>query len=107
LGGGYVMSVSDIESLKWNAATQQYEIEKFPIRHNWMISIGASLSKETNLILLHNRKTTFFVDYRLQVQGVFVKETVPVIAYSPLRIGLSFPMQENIKGYMHKKTFFN
>lgn len=107
LGGGYVMSVSDIESLKWNAATQQYEIEKFPIRHNWMISIGASLSKETNLILLHNRKTTFFVDYRLQVQGVFVKETVPVIAYSPLCIGLSFPVQKNIKGYMHKKTFFN
>jgi hypothetical protein len=106
LGGGYVLSISDLTTLDWNATTQEYEVNKNAVRNNWMISLGTSLSWETNLILLYNRKTTFFVDYRLQVQGVFVKETVPVIAYSPIRVGISFPMQENIKGYMHKKSFF-
>ncbi len=92
LGGGYIMSVSDIESVKWNTSSQQYEEEKFPVHHNWMISLGASVSMETKLILFKDRKTTFFVDYRLLVQGVFVRETVPVIAYSPVRIGISIPL---------------
>jgi hypothetical protein len=92
LGGGYVMSIADIKSVKWDAASQQYEVEKISVRHNWMISLGASLSKETRVMLLKDRKTTFFIDYRLQVQGVFVEETVPVIAYSPLRVGISIPL---------------
>lgn len=92
LGGGYVLSVADMESLIWDDATQQYEIEKFPVHHNWMISLGTSLSFETNLILFKNSKTTFFLDYRLQIQGVFVHETVPVIAYAPLRFGIAVPL---------------
>lgn len=104
-GGGYVLAIPNMTTLEWNTTTQQYE-EVHPIRHNWLISIGASASWETNLILIHNRKTTFFFDYRLQVQGVFVQETIPVIAYTPIRIGLSFPFKENIRGYMHKKSFF-
>jgi hypothetical protein len=92
LGGGYIMSVSDIESVKWNETSQQYEQLKFPIQHNWMITLGASVSMETNLFIFKDRKTTFFADYRLLVQGVFVRETVPVIAYSPVRIGISIPL---------------
>lgn len=106
LGGGYVMSIADVTSLDWNATTQQYEVNKNAVRHNWMISVGASMSWETDLILIYNRKTTFFIDYRLQVQGVFIKENIPILPYSPVRIGLSFPMQENIRGYMQKKSFF-
>ncbi len=92
LGGGYVMSIADVESVIWDATIQQYEVENFSVRHNWMISLGASVSMETQLMLLKNRNTTFFVDYRLQVQGIFVEKTVPVIAYSPVRIGLSIPL---------------
>ena len=90
IGGGYVMSVSDINSLNWNSVTSQYEVDKFPVRHNWMISLGPSVSFETPWTLIKNRKTTFFVDYRLQIQGVFVQETVPMIAYAPVRVGFSF-----------------
>lgn len=90
IGGGYVMSVSDINSLNWDSVTNQYEEDKFPVRHNWMISLGPSISFETPWALIKNRQTTFFVDYRLQIQGVFVRETVPVIAYAPVRIGFSF-----------------
>lgn len=107
IGGGYAMSISDLTTVEFNTTTQQYEVKENAIRHNWLISLGASASWETNFILVHNRKTTFFVDYRLQVQGIFVKSTVPVIAYSPIRVGMSFPFQENIRGFMHKKSFFD
>lgn len=106
IGGGYVLSIPNMTTLEWNTSTQQYE-ETTKVRHNWLISIGASASWETNFILIHNRKTTFFVDYRLQVQGTFVQETIPVIAYTPIRIGMSFPFKENIRGYMYKKSFFD
>ena len=105
IGGGYVMSIPNMTSVQWNNSTQQYE-ETSPVRHNWLISIGASASLETNFIIIHNRKTTFFVDYRLQVQGIFIQETVPVIAYTPIRVGVSFPFEENIRGFMYKKSFF-
>ncbi|KAA3627424.1 MAG: hypothetical protein DWQ02_19835 [Bacteroidetes bacterium] len=90
LGGGYVMSISDINSLNWNAVTNQYEVDNFPVRHNWLISIGPSVGFETPWTIIKDKKTTFFLDYRLQIQGVFVQETVPVIAYAPLRVGFSF-----------------
>lgn len=106
VGGGYVLAIPDMATLEWNAATQQYEEVVRP-RSNWLISLGASASWETNFILIKNRKTTFFVDYRLQVQGVFVQETIPVIAYTPVRVGLSFPFKENIRGYMYQNSFFD
>ncbi len=90
IGGGYVMSVSDLNSLDWNAVTNQYEVDNFPVRHNWLISLGPSVSFETPWTIIKDKKTTFFLDYRLQIQGVFVQETVPVIAYAPLRVGFSF-----------------
>lgn len=92
LGGGYTMSMPDLKTLDWNPTTEMYEENKFPVRHNWMISVGASVSYETNLMLFPDRKTRFFLDYRLQVQGIIVRSTVPVIAYSPLKVGISIPM---------------
>lgn len=91
IGGGYVLSVSDLTTLNWNATTQQYEVNKFPVRHNWLISLGASLGYETKLKIAQ-RPLSFFLDYRLQVQGVFVQSTIPVIAYSPVRIGVSISL---------------
>lgn len=92
LGGGYTMSISDMPTLNWDPTTSTYSQDKFPVRHNWMISLGTSLSYDTNLELLPGRKTTFFLDYRLQVQGTIISETVPVIAYTPIKIGVSIPL---------------
>jgi hypothetical protein len=91
IGGGYIFSILDLTTLDWNATTQQYEVNKFPVRHNWLISLGASLGYETKLKIAQ-RPLSFFLDYRLQVQGVFVKSTIPVIGYSPVRIGVSIPL---------------
>jgi hypothetical protein len=91
LGGGYVLSVPDLTSLEWDPGSQSYQ-EVGNTRHNWLISLGFSLSYETGLQLLPGRKTRFFLDYRLQVQGTIVQETVPLIAYSPLRLGISVPI---------------
>lgn len=107
IGGGYVLSMPNMTTLEWNTTTQQYEEKGFSPRHNWLVSVGASASIETNFILIHNRKTTFFIDYRLQVQGIFVQDNVPFIAYTPIRVGMSFPFKENIRGYMYKKSFFD
>ena len=92
LGGGYVMSIQDMATLNWNPTTEQYERDNFPLRHNWMISLGVSLSYETPWVLIKDRKMGFFVDYRMQVQGIVVRRTVPVIAYSPLKLGVFFPL---------------
>lgn len=91
MGGGYVLSFSDFTTLEWNATTSTYEEVKLPLRHNWMISIGASLGYATKW-KMKERPLTFFADYRLQVQGIFVAQTSPVIAYAPVRIGLAFPL---------------
>jgi len=91
IGGGYVFSISDLTTLKWNAATLEYETVKTAIRHNWMISLGPSLSYE---IKFSQRPMNVFLDYRLQVQGIFVKETSPFIAYAPIRIGVSVPLSK-------------
>lgn len=92
IGGGYTLSISDMTTLEWDPATETYEVDKFPVRHNWMISLGASLSYETKLMIFADRKTSFFLDYRLQVQGVIVQDNIPVIAYSPVKVGISIPI---------------
>lgn len=93
LGGGYVLAIQDLTTLKWNSSTQQYEVDKTPIRHNWLVSLGMALAYKTDWRLFQ-RPLTFTLDYRLQVQGILVKENVPLIAYSPLRIGLSLPLKK-------------
>lgn len=95
LGGGYTMSILDMNTLQWNPDTETYEVDKFPVRSNWMISLGTSLSYDTKLKLLGGRETTFFLDYRIQVQGIIIQNTVPVIAYTPVKLGISIPV--NVK----------
>ncbi len=91
IGGGYVFSVSDMTTLNWNTTTQQYEEDKFPVRHNWLISLGASMAYETSLNVWE-KPLSVFVDYRLQIQGTIVRDVVPVLPYSPIRIGVSIPL---------------
>jgi len=94
IGGGYVLSISDLTTLEWNETLGVYEVNKFPVRNNWLLSIGASVGYQTNLQLL-SRPLSFFLDYRIQVQGIIVRETVPVLAYTPIKIGVSIPISKN------------
>lgn len=96
IGGGYVLSIADLKTLDWNEDTKTYTLNKFPVRNNWLISLGFSLGYETP-INIASRPVTFFLDYRLQIQGIIVQENIPVIAYAPIRIGISMPLQKNIE----------
>jgi len=90
IGGGYVMSISDLTTLKWNPGTREYEKTNLSVQHNWVVSLGPSLSYETNLNIT-NRPVSIFLDYRIQVQGILIAETSPFIAYAPLQVGIQVP----------------
>lgn len=93
LGGGYVLSISDLTTLKWNPTTTEYEEIKTSVRNNWIISLGPSLGYETKW-MISERPISFFLDYRIQVQGVLIEESSPFIAYAPIRIGVSVPFSK-------------
>lgn len=92
IGGGYVASFGQLEGYRFNPSTQQYEPETSNLRHNWIIGLGSKVSYHSSLQLL-NRPITLGLHYRLQVQGVFVQETVPVIAYTPILFSISLPLR--------------
>lgn len=91
LGGGYVLSILDATTLAWNPDTQTYTPVRFPARHNWLISLGSSVSYDSAVKFMQ-RPITFFTDYRLQLQGVFVQETIPFAIYIPVRLGIAVPL---------------
>lgn len=89
LGGGYVASFSDMTTLKWNGTA--YEEVKLPMRSNFLISLGPNLGYETPWQLFQ-RKLSFSLAYRLQVQGIVVRNTVPVVAYGSFQLGAALPL---------------
>ncbi|MFN0202005.1 MAG: hypothetical protein ACKVTZ_10820 [Bacteroidia bacterium] len=88
IGAGYVASFSEMTSLKWDG--NQYIETPTSLRHNFMISLGPNLGYESSLKVT-NRPVTFSLGYRLQVQGIVVRNTVPVMAYSSLQLGAGVP----------------
>lgn len=88
IGGGYVASFSDMTTLKWDG--KQYTKVGVALRNNFLISLGPNLGYESSLKAF-DKQVTFTLGYRLQVQGVMIKEAVPVIAYSSLQLGAGFP----------------
>jgi len=93
IGGGYVASISDLTTLKWNPATSEYETVNTALRNNWIVSLGPSLNYETKLAIAE-RPIRILLDYRLQVQGIIINESAPIIAYAPIRIGISVPFSK-------------
>ena len=93
LGGGYVLAFSDMPSFVLDESSGQYETVALPIRHNWLISLGPSIGYESKLQLA-GRPLSFFLDYRIQLQGIVVRSTSPFLAYAPVRVGLSVPMSK-------------
>ena len=89
MGGGYYMSFLNMQSFYWNG--NQFISRAITMKNNWVISLGANLEFPTKLKLI-NKPINIIVKYRLQVQGVIVRYNVPIIAYSPIMIGISLPI---------------
>ena len=89
MGGGYFMSFLNMQSFYWNG--NQYVIRAKTIKNNWAISLGYNLEIPTNFKLF-DRALSITAKYRLLVQGIIVRYNVPIIAYSPIIVGISLPI---------------
>ena len=89
IGGGYFMSFLNMQSFYWDG--NQYVSRAITTKSNWVISLGSNLEFPTNFKLF-GRALNITAKYRLQVQGVIVRYNVPIIAYSPIMVGITFPI---------------
>ena len=91
LGGGYFMSFLLMDSFTWDGSS--YSSTSVSLKHNWVISIGSNIEIPTRF-QIWERKVHITAKYRLQVQGVIVKENIPIIAYSPIMLGILIPIEK-------------
>ena len=89
IGGGYYLSFLNMQSFYWDG--NQYVSRALTMKSNWVISVGSNLEIPTNFKLFEKR-LSLIAKYRLQVQGVIVRYNVPIIAYSPIMIGITLPI---------------
>ena len=89
IGGGYFLSFLNMQSFNWDG--NQYVSRALTMKSNWVISVGSNLEIPTNFKLFE-KPLSITAKYRLQVQGVIVRYNVPIIAYSPLMVGASIPL---------------
>ena len=89
MGGGYYMSFLNMQSFYWDG--NQYISRVITMKNNWVISLGSNLELPTSFKLF-NKPLYITAKYRLQVQGVIVRYNVPIIAYSPIMLGISLPI---------------
>lgn len=79
LGGGYLASFADMEGFEWNGT--QYVNENFPLRNNFLVSLGPTLGFKPSWSIVGYPFSLLF-GYRMQVQGIIVQTTVPMVVYS-------------------------
>ena len=91
LGGGYYMSFLLMDSFTWDGSS--YSTSLVSLKHNWVISLGSNIEIPTG-IQIWNRKVHLTAKYRLHVQGVIVRENIPIIAYTPIMLGVSIPVEK-------------
>ena len=91
IGGGYFMSFLNMQSFYWDG--NQYVSRAITMKSNWVISLGSNLELPTNFKLFNN-PLSITAKYRIQVQGVIVRYNVPIIAYSPIMVGISLPLNK-------------
>ena len=89
IGGGYYLSFVNMQSFYWDG--NQYISRALTMKSNWVISVGSNLEIPTNFKLFE-KPLSIIAKYRLQVQGVIVRYNVPIIAYSPIMIGITLPI---------------
>ena len=91
LGGGYYMSFLLMDSFTWDGSS--YSTSSVSLKHNWVISLGSNLEIPAGF-QIWNRKVHVTAKYRLHVQGVIVRENIPIIAYTPIMLGVSIPVEK-------------
>ena len=91
LGGGYYMSFLLMDSFTWDGSS--YSTSSVSLKHNWVISLGSNLEIPTGF-QIWNRKVHVTAKCRLHVQGVIVRENIPIIAYTPIMLGVSIPVEK-------------
>ena len=91
LGGGYYMSFLLMDSFRWDGSS--YSTSSVSLKHNWVISLGSNLEIPTGF-QIWNRKVHVTAKYRLHVQGVIVRDNIPIIAYTPIMLGVSIPVEK-------------
>ena len=91
LGGGYFMSFLLMDSFTWDGSS--YSTSPLSLKHNWVISLGSNIEIPTGF-QIWNRKVHITAKYRLHVQGVIVRENIPIIAYTPIVLGVSIPVEK-------------
>jgi hypothetical protein len=89
IGGGYYLSFLNMQSFYWDG--NQYVSRALTMKSNWVISVGSNLEIPTNFKLFE-KPLSITAKYRLQVQGVIVRYNVPIIAYSPIMVGFTLPI---------------
>ena len=89
IGGGYYLSFVNMQSFYWDG--NQYISRALTMKSNWVISVGSNLEIPTNFKLFE-KPLSIIAKYRLQVQGVIVRYNVPIIAYSPIMVGITLPI---------------
>ena len=89
IGGGYYLSFLNMQSFYWDG--NQYVSRALTMKSNWVISVGSNLEIPTNFKLFE-KPLSIIAKYRLQVQGVIVRYNVPIIAYSPIMVGITLPI---------------
>ena len=91
LGGGYFMSFLLMDSFTWDGSS--YSTSSVSIKHNWVISLGSNVEIPTCFQIM-NRNIHITAKFRLHIQGVIVRENIPIIAYTPLMLGVSIPVKK-------------
>ena len=91
IGGGYFMSFLLMDSFTWDGSS--YSTSAVSLKHNWVISLGSNIEIPTG-IQIWNRKVHITAKCRLHVQGVIVRENIPIIAYTPIMLGVSLPLEK-------------
>ena len=89
IGGGYYLSFLNMQSFYWDG--NRYVSRALTMKSNWVISVGSNLEIPTNFKLFE-KPLSITAKYRLQVQGVIVRYNVPIIAYSPIMVGITLPI---------------
>ncbi|HRQ28900.1 MAG TPA: hypothetical protein PLU49_02420 [Saprospiraceae bacterium] len=78
-GGGYLASFADMPGFEWDGT--QYVNESFPLRNNFLVSLGPTLGFKPAWSRAGYPVSLLF-GYRMQIQGIIVQTTVPMVVYS-------------------------
>lgn len=91
IGGGYVHSIATENQFKLQDDGTYKQVPRLG-RPNWLITLGANFGY--SLAKVSSLNAAIFLSYRFSVQGVFIRSTSPILAYSTVGIGVAVPLKK-------------